>query len=85
MSDGLMELACEIQSQARRDPEFRQRLCDNPVASLEEMGATLREGVELRLFQDTESVRHWVIPAAHPRDSVARGASRIRRSQAKCT
>lgn len=44
------------------DESYRQRLLADPAAVLAEAGAELPQGVELRIAEDTETVKWLVLP-----------------------
>jgi hypothetical protein len=46
------------------DEDFKSRLLKNPREVLEEEGIEAREGVEIRLVQNTKAIRYFVIPEA---------------------
>lgn len=45
------------------DHTFRRRLLADPVAALKAQGIAVADGVELRILEDTDALRHLVIPA----------------------
>lgn len=44
------------------DEEFKQRLIADPAAVLDEHGIEAPPGVELRILEDSDEVRHLVLP-----------------------
>ena len=58
-----MEPLSEIVSRAWGDSDFKARLISDPAAVFTEAGISVKEGTELRMVEDTESVRHFVLPA----------------------
>jgi len=60
----------DILDKASKDPAFRQKLIDDPRATLEaELGIALPAGVEVSVVQETASKHYLVLP----RDEVAAG------------
>ena len=53
----------QVVVKAWADEAFRRRLLANPTAVLREHGIELPTGVEARVVEDTERVRHFVLPA----------------------
>jgi hypothetical protein len=49
---------------ALQDEAFKERLIADPAATLADEGIELPDGVEVRVVEDTETVRHLVLPAA---------------------
>src|SRR3954471_6513589 len=49
---------------AWKDPEFKQRLTDDPRAALTEMGFQAPKGVHLVVVENAPDRRHLVLPAA---------------------
>ena len=52
-----------IVDRAATDPAFRQRLLSAPAAALQEAGIDVPEGSEVRVVENTEGLRHVVLPA----------------------
>ena len=48
---------------AWKDEEFRQKLIDNPNATLAEMGFSVPKGVQFVVVDNTHERRHLVLPA----------------------
>ena len=45
------------------DPSLKERLLNNPADVLKEHGVTLPEGVEAKFIQDTDKVKHFILPS----------------------
>ncbi len=54
----------QIVAKAWADEEFKARLMAEPKAVLREHGLEPEAGVEVRVVEDTERVRHFVLPPA---------------------
>lgn len=54
----------QIIAKAWIDEEFRARLIEDPRSVLAEFGFDTPEGVEIRVLEDTDKVRHLTIPAS---------------------
>ncbi len=52
----------QIIARAMQDDAFRQRLLSHPIEALSKMGITLPEGVTVRVFEDTPTTLHLVLP-----------------------
>ena len=52
-----------IVSRAWSDPEFMGRLAAEPEAVLADAGIPVRDDLEIRVVEDGEKVRHFVLPA----------------------
>lgn len=52
----------QIVARAWTDDEFRGRLIADPRSVLEEHGIETPEGVEIQVMEDTENVRHLILP-----------------------
>ena len=52
------------------DDDLRQRLISDPAGVLQEYGIEVPADMELRLVEDTDEVRHLVIPAS-PADELS--------------
>ena len=48
-----------------RDVELKRRFLNNPARVLRERGVEVPDGVELRVLEDSPTVRHIVIPHFH--------------------
>jgi nitrile hydratase alpha subunit len=49
-------------AKASTDEDFKQRLLTNQAASLRDEGVEIPPGVEVRVLEDTDQVRHLVLP-----------------------
>ncbi len=47
---------------AWNDAAFKQRLLADPARVLREEGVAVPEGIEARVLEDTERVRHFILP-----------------------
>jgi len=52
----------QIVSKAWIDEAFQHRLRSDPAGVLRSEGVRIPQGVEIRLMEDTENVRHIVLP-----------------------
>ena len=52
----------QIIARAWADEEFKARLVSSPKAVLREYGLEMAPGIEVRVVEDTEEVRHFVLP-----------------------
>ena len=52
----------QIVARAWTDPAFKQRLLANPTDALREGGIDVPADTEVRVIEDTEQVRHLVLP-----------------------
>ena len=59
VSDGV---AARVIAQAWSDPEFKAQLLSDPAAVLQAEGIRVRDSVELRAVEDSDEIRHVVIP-----------------------
>jgi len=50
-------------AQVWADDQLKQRLLTSPAAVLKEFGATIPEGMEVRVVENTEKVVHLTLPA----------------------
>jgi len=48
------------------DPQLKRRFIADPAAVMKERGVTAPEGVNLRAVEDSESIRHIVLPYIAP-------------------
>lgn len=53
----------ELILRAWTDEDYLQRLRDDPAAALDEEGVPVAPGVRVELHEDTDEVKHLVIPA----------------------
>jgi hypothetical protein len=49
-------------AKASTDEDFKQKLLTNQAATLREAGVEIPPGVEVRVLEDTDQVRHIVLP-----------------------
>jgi hypothetical protein len=54
----------QLIAQVWSDEDFKQRLLIDPRGVLAEFGIELAEGTEIKVVEDTETVRHLVLPPA---------------------
>jgi hypothetical protein len=52
----------EIVARAWRDPDYKQRLIDNPKEVLIEAGSSVPDELEVRVVENTSDVRYLVLP-----------------------
>jgi hypothetical protein len=52
----------QVIAQAWADEDFKARLLMDPRGVLTEYGIDVPDGVELRLLEDTDTVRHLILP-----------------------
>jgi hypothetical protein len=52
----------QIVARAWSDEEFKQRLIDDPRSVLAEHGIELPGGADLKILEDTDDMRHFVLP-----------------------
>jgi hypothetical protein len=45
------------------DPEFKNKLLSDPAGCIKSEGGSIPDGVDLEVYEDTETVLHLVIPA----------------------
>jgi hypothetical protein len=57
-----------ITARAWSDEAFKQRLLKDPASVSAEYGMALPPGIQLRVYEDTDSVRNFVLP---PRPALA--------------
>ena len=55
-------ILADLVRRASLDPEFKQRFTSNPRGSLKELGYILKDGIELRVLEDTPQVMHVILP-----------------------
>jgi hypothetical protein len=53
----------KIIAKALKDESFKKKLIADPAGTLKSEGVEIPEGKTLKLVEDTESVRHIVVPA----------------------
>lgn len=54
----------EVIAKAWADPSFKERLIHSPSDVLAEHGIKLPEGAQVKILQDTETEKHFVLPSA---------------------
>jgi hypothetical protein len=52
----------EVIAKAWSDPEFRERLKQDPHGALAEHGIEVPEGTQVNVVEDTDAVTHLVLP-----------------------
>jgi hypothetical protein len=52
----------KVIAQAWSDQDYKQRLIDNPAGALAAAGAEVPDGVQLRVVEDSDTLRHLVQP-----------------------
>jgi hypothetical protein len=53
----------QVVAKAWTDEAFKQRLLAEPAAVLQEQGVAVPAGTEVRVVEDTERLRHLVLPS----------------------
>ncbi len=53
----------QLVAQARADKTLKQRLMDTPVVVLREHGVNVRQGLDIRVVEDTDKVFYLKLPA----------------------
>ena len=53
----------QLVAQARADKTLKQRLVDTPVVVLQEHGINVRQGLDIRIVEDTDKVVYLNLPA----------------------
>ncbi len=59
-------IMAEVLSRAVGDEEYRKKLVNSPNSTLEEAGLEIKPGMEVRVLQNTDKVRHVIIPHFDP-------------------
>ena len=54
----------QLVSQAQGDKTLKQRLIDIPIAVLKEHGINVRDGLDIRVVENTDNVVYLTLPAA---------------------
>ncbi len=54
----------KVIAQAWSDEDYKRRLLDDPSGVLAEAGAGMPDGVQLLVVEDTDTVKHLVLPTA---------------------
>ncbi|HYJ78274.1 MAG TPA: NHLP leader peptide family RiPP precursor [Longimicrobiaceae bacterium] len=75
-SDKQRTLLALVTARAWRDAWYRQRLLDDAASALREEGVSVPEGVTVRVLEDSDSVKHMVVPDAA---TAAEQLERVRR------
>ena len=52
----------QVVAKAWQDESFKRRLLDDPAAVLKEHGIAVPAGVQVRVVEDTDQVRHLTLP-----------------------
>ena len=52
----------DLVNQYHADPSFKKKLLSNPIETLQSFGITVKDGVEIKVLEDNETVRHLRIP-----------------------
>ena len=60
-----------IMTKAMRDPAFKAQLLSDPHAALKGAGFAVRDGMTIKVVENTDSQVHIVLPAAHAKLSNA--------------
>jgi hypothetical protein len=64
---GRQEIERRLIEKSLQDEDFRQRLIEDPKGTVEqELGTRLREGVEVRVVEETADTIYLVLPSASP-------------------
>lgn len=58
----------KVIARALQDEAFKEQLIANPAAVLEAEGLPVPAGIAVKVVEDTESVRHLVLPAVSKRE-----------------
>ena len=53
----------EIIAKAWADEKFKERLVQSPAEVLAEHGIVLPEGAQIKILQDTDTEKHFVLPS----------------------
>lgn len=56
----------QITAKAWGDPAFKKRLMADPAAVAKEFGMPLPPGVQIKVIEDSPTVRHFVLPPRPP-------------------
>ncbi|MEI6530953.1 MAG: nitrile hydratase subunit alpha [bacterium] len=62
MTDMMEDLVFDLYS----NPELKQRFMGDPAGVMKERGVVVPDDVSLRVVEDTETVRHIVLPYPDP-------------------
>ena len=58
----IQEKCNDFMSQLVSDPDLRARMCAEPAKVMAEQGLSVPEGTEIRVLEDTDVVRHIILP-----------------------
>lgn len=61
----------KVMARVWSDDSYKARLQDDPAATLKEAGIDIPSGISLKVVENTESVRHVVLPAPPPEGELA--------------
>jgi hypothetical protein len=61
----------KVIAQAWSDQDYKRRLVDDPGGALADAGAKMPDGVQLRVVDDSDTLKHLVIPAAPGEGEIA--------------
>src|SRR5262249_8016021 len=64
----------QIVAKAWADASFKQRLLSDPHAVLKEHGIEVPGGLQVRVMENTDSVRHVILPTKHSTDELSEDA-----------
>jgi len=56
----------QIVAKAWADDSFKKRLMSNPTAVLKEYGLEVDSGIQVKVIEDTETMRHITLPPKPP-------------------
>ena len=56
----------QITAKAWSDPSFKKRLLADPAAVAKEFGMPLPPGMQIKVIEDSPTVRHFVLPPRPP-------------------
>ena len=71
----------QVVAKAWQDDSFKQRLLSDPATVLAESGLTVPDGIEIKVLENTDTTRHFIMPtpnrelSADQLDHVAGGGS----------
>ncbi len=61
----------KVIAQAWSDDGYKRQLVDDPAGALAEAGAEVPDGLQLRVVEDTDTLKHLVLPAAPGEGEIA--------------
>ena len=61
----------QLFEQVRTDETFKQRFLKEPKTVFAEMGIEIPDSVEIKIHEDTPTLKHLVIPACTPNDELS--------------